>query len=335
MSRTRWLFVVGSFALALGVSFAIARQAWPSGELAVSLPWWAHALAAAALAGEIFLRTLKVVFSARALHIPLTFGTALRMSLGGDFGAAITPSRSGAEPARFLVLAESGMKPASALLILFAELLLETVSLAIIAVGLLWLFESSGRASASIVGLLSGYTTLVCLVGVAGYLLARNNASGPPPAWALRLRLHAGRWRAVQRAVRQLRDGVARLRHARFGMMSLSLLSSVLHIAVRLTILPVIVIGLGGSGVQLDRLVLWPLVLMYGGAAAPAPAGGGLIEVAFRAALGGAIPPQFFGASLVWWRVYTFYAYVIFGAIAAGTTVLRAVRKRDGRTEMA
>ena len=51
--------------------------------------------------------------------------------------------------------------------------------------------------------------------------------------------------------------------------------------------------------------------------------------MAFRAALGHAIPLQLFAASLLWWRFYTFYVYILLGAIAAGSTVLRAVRKTE------
>jgi uncharacterized membrane protein YbhN (UPF0104 family) len=51
------------------------------------------------------------------------------------------------------------------------------------------------------------------------------------------------------------------------------------------------------------------------------------VEVAFRATLGrGAIPARLFAASLVWWRFYTFYLYIALGALAAGRTVLRAMR---------
>jgi uncharacterized membrane protein YbhN (UPF0104 family) len=53
------------------------------------------------------------------------------------------------------------------------------------------------------------------------------------------------------------------------------------------------------------------------------------VEMAFRAALGHAIPVQLFAASLVWWRFYTFYIYILLGGIAAGSTVLRAVRKTE------
>ena len=36
--------------------------------------------------------------------------------------------------------------------------------------------------------------------------------------------------------------------------------------------------------------------------------------------------PSVLGGALVWWRFYTFYLYVVFGALAAGRTVMRALR---------
>jgi hypothetical protein len=37
--------------------------------------------------------------------------------------------------------------------------------------------------------------------------------------------------------------------------------------------------------------------------------------------------PSVLGGALVWWRFYTFYLYVVLGALAAGSTVLRALRE--------
>jgi len=76
----------------------------------------------------------------------------------------------------------------------------------------------------------------------------------------------------------------------------------------------------------LAPLVLWPVALMWGSAIAPLPGGGGAVEVGFKAALGHAIPARIFGAALVWWRFYTFYLFILLGALAAGGTVLRALR---------
>jgi len=48
----------------------------------------------------------------------------------------------------------------------------------------------------------------------------------------------------------------------------------------------------------LAPLALWPLGFLYGAAVVPAPGGGGAVEMAFRAALGSAIPPSLFAAAL-------------------------------------
>ena len=38
---------------------------------------------------------------------------------------------------------------------------------------------------------------------------------------------------------------------------------------------------------------------------------------------------EIFGASLVWWRFYTIYLYIVVGALVAGGTVMRALRPKD------
>jgi uncharacterized membrane protein YbhN (UPF0104 family) len=118
------------------------------------------------------------------------------------------------------------------------------------------------------------------------------------------------------------------VRDAHVGWLLLGLLASLAHIAARLTILPAIVL-LYDRSAPVAALVFWPLALIYGGAAVPAPAGGGLMEVGFKALLGGAIPGAVFGAALIWWRFYTFYIYVPLGAFAAGHVVLRAMRRSE------
>jgi hypothetical protein len=119
--------------------------------------------------------------------------------------------------------------------------------------------------------------------------------------------------------------------------MTLAFLASVVHVAARVLVLPGLVYGAGALAAPtrqaLAPLVLWPLALTYGGVVAPVPGGGGAIEALFAATLAGSIPARIFGASLIWWRVYTFYAYVVLGAFAAGRTALRALRARGRRHE--
>ncbi|HEX5829497.1 MAG TPA: lysylphosphatidylglycerol synthase domain-containing protein [Gemmatimonadaceae bacterium] len=328
MSTARWIVVILSFAAAIGVSLYIVSASWSAGDATVTLPLGAHLLAVAAVVGEVSTRASKLCFSARALRIPLRFRTAVRTCLGGDFGASITPSRSGSEPGRFMILAQDRLPVVGVLLILFLELFLEMLSLAAIVGVLAIVFHGSGRVVGGLVGVVGGYAVFVLGGGAAAYALSRRSANGPPPRWASWIWLHAGRWRAIQRALRQLRSSVHGLRDADVGLMMGAMGFSIVHVLLRLAILPVLVLAVAPE-TTLAPLLLWPLALLYGGAAAPAPAGGGLIEFTFKMALGGVIPAAVFGAALVWWRFYTFYLYLVLGALAAGGTVLRALRGTD------
>ena len=230
---------------------------------------------------EILTRTIKIQWSGAALRIPLGFATALRVCLGGDFGASITPSRTGAEPARFLVLAEAGVPPAGSLLILFTELFLEMTSLCLLCAILALAFGGSGQVVSLMTAMIGGYAAIVLSIGALGHFLAHRNAHGPPPDWARAIGLHAGRWRVIQRALRSLRTSIAALRHARVVPMAGAFFASMLHVSLRLAVLPIIALAMNPS-LPLGKLVLWPLVFLYGGAVAPAPGGGGAVEFGFK-----------------------------------------------------
>lgn len=327
MTPTRWLITALSFAATIGVSIYMIHG-WSQQGTSLVLPMRAHLFALLAVAIEVLARSLKIRWSARAAGIRLKLSTAARTCLGGDFAAAITPARSGAEPARFFVLSEAGLPSSSVLVILYAELFLEVLSLAAVVFCVAVIFRHAGSVLVTLVSVVGGYAAVILGIGALGLFLSRRNANGPPPRWARRLGLHAGRWRTVQRALRKLRstvDSVDRIhRRAAIG----AFLASFVHVAIRLTVLPALVLTSVASA-PVAPLALWPLGFLYGAAVVPAPGGGGAVEMAFRAALGHAIPVQLFAASLIWWRFYTFYIYILLGAVAAGNTVLRAVRKTE------
>lgn len=328
MSRVRWLVVLLSFAATTGITAYILRAGLARPGPHPLLPAWAHLAAFAIVLLEIATRSVKIHWSAAALRIPLRFNTSLRVCLGGDFAASITPARSGAEPARFIVLAEDGIPPAPSLLILFAELLLETWSLALLCAVFLVVFSHEGRVLGLMTAMIGGYAILVLSAGALAYALARTHAKGPPPDWARGVGLHAGRWRAVQRALRSLRTNLAALRHARLGPMCAAFVASLVHVSLRLAVLPVIALALD-PGLPLASLVLWPLVFLYGGAIAPAPGGGGAVEFGFQFAYAGVMSPVVLGGALLWWRFYTFYLYVLLGGLSVGGTVLKALRPQQ------
>ena len=327
MTPTRWLITALSFAATIGVSIYMIAG-WSQQGASLNLPVRAHVLALIAVAVEVLARALKIRWSARAAGIDLPLSTATRTCLGGDFAAAITPARTGAEPARFFVLAESGLASSSILIILYAELFLEVFSLAAVVIAVALVFRHAGGVLVGLVSMVGAYAAVIIGIGSLALFLSRRNTHGPPPRWARRLRLHAGRWRTIQRALRKLRSTIDSVERVHRGAAISAFFASFVHVAIRLTVLPALVLT-SVSSVPLAPLALWPLGFLYGAAVVPAPGGGGAVEMAFRAALGDAIPMSLFGAALVWWRFYTFYIYILLGAIAAGNTVLRAVRKTE------
>lgn len=325
MTWKRWLFTALSFMAVLGVSAFFIIRWWRAGS-AITLPPQAHLLAIAAVVIEILTRSWKITWSAKAAHIELKFMTALRTTLAGDFGASITPARSGAEPARFLVLAEAGIPTSSALVVLFAELFLESLSLATVVIIVAIVFRHAGVVLGALVAVVGTYSGFVIGIAVVAVVLSRRHVGDEAPKWARRMGLGGKRWDLIQRWFAQVRTTVDSVKHIDLRWAFGSYCMSVVHVAMRLCVLPALVLGAGASA-PLAPLALWPLGLLYGAAVVPAPGGGGAVELAFRAALAGVIGPSLFAAALLWWRFYTFYIYILLGAFVAGGTAIRAVRK--------
>lgn len=328
MSLRRWLILIASFAATIGVSVYIVWKGWAKGGAPPAIPLAVHALAFAAVLAEVVTRTVKLQWSAGALRIPLKFWTSMRVCLGGDFAASITPARSGAEPARFFVLAEAGVSAANNILLLFTELFLEMSSLAVLCVILAVVFHGSGTVVQLMTAMVGGYAAVVLSIGAAGLFLAKRNAHGPPPGWAIAVSLHAGRWRTIQKSLRSLRTGIDALKHARPGLLLAAAISSMVHVSLRLAVLPIIALAMNPA-LPLAQLVLWPLVFLYGGAVAPAPGGGGAVEASFNWAFSDVMTPAELGGALIWWRFYTFYLYILLGALAAGGSVLKVLRNQE------
>jgi len=299
----------------------------------LKLPIQAHLLAFGAFAAEVIARSFKLSWSARAVGTHLPVMTSFRTSLGGDFAASITPARVGAEPARFLILKLSGIEASAAMVILYLELFLEMLSLAVVLAVMMLLFDASNRVFVAMIGMVGAYAAFVIGVGIVGVILSRRTVGVEPPTWARRIRLHGKRWEIVQRWFGRVRTTVDAFKEMHFGWGTAALLVSILHVAVRFTILPAIVYSATQTDIALAPLVIWPLGFIYGVGVLPAPGGGGAVELAFRAALSKVIPAAIFAPALVWWRFYTFYIYIIVGALVAGNTALKAVREVEEAEE--
>lgn len=327
MTWKRWLFTALSFAAVIGVSLFFILRWWRAGSVIV-LPARAHLWAIAAVVIEILTRAWKITWSAKSARIDLSFMTALRTTLAGDFAASITPARSGAEPARFLVLAEAGVPASSALVVLFAELFLESLSLGAVVIAVAIIFRHAGIVLGALVGVVGAYSGFVIGIAVLAVVLSRRHVGDEAPGWARRIGLGGQRWLVIQRWFAQVRSTVDSVKHIELRWAFGAFVMSVIHVAMRLCVLPALVYGAGATA-PLAPLALWPLGLLYGAAVVPAPGGGGAVELAFRAALGKVIGPSLFAAALLWWRFYTFYIYILLGSVVAGATAMRALRKTE------
>jgi glycosyltransferase 2 family protein len=323
----RWLFTALSFAAVIGASVYFIARWWGEGT-SINLPLTAHLLALACVVTEVVSRSWKITFGARSIGLKLPFMTSMRACLAGDFGASVTPARSGAEPARFLVLAEAGIPASQALVVLYVELFLEMLSLATVVVAVAIVFHNAGSVLGALVGVVGLYSAFVLGVAVLAYALAKRPPRSKPPGWAPAMFLNERRWHVVERWLAQVRVTIEALRNVRMKWIIASFIASVVHVSVRLVVLPAIVYGAGGNA-PLAPLALWPLGFLYGAAVVPAPGGGGAVELAFSAALKNVIGTRLFAPSLLWWRFYTFYIYIVLGALAAGRTAIRALKKRD------
>ena len=323
----RWLFTIISFAAVVGVSvYAVMGSVHAGGAVTLHMPLQAHLLAFGAFAAEVIARSFKLSWSARAVGTHLPVSTSFRTSLGGDFAASITPARVGAEPSRFLILKVSGIPSSAAMVILYMEIFLEMISLGVVLIAMMFLFDASNRVFIAMTGVVGTYAAVVIGFGIFGYVLSRRQLGTEAPSWARRVRLHGKRWEIVVRWLSKIRLTVEAFREMHYGWATSALLISIFHVAIRFTILPAIVYSSTSATVPLDPLVIWPLGFIYGVGVLPAPGGGGAVELAFRAALSSIIPAAIFAPALVWWRFYTFYIYIIVGAIVAGNIALRAVR---------
>lgn len=329
----RWLFTALSFAAVLGVSIYAVQAEAPAGVASLLIPWYAHVLAFLGFAIEAGSRAFKLTWSAKAVGARLPFRTSLRVCLGGDFGASITPARMGAEPARYLILAESGMSIPDAMVVMYTELFFEMISLAAVVWVIVVFFDASPTARLALTGIVGIYSATILGLGALGLFLSWNHVTDTPPAWAAALRITGGKWAFVRRWVDRIRGTVEAFKRMKFRWGAASLASSIVHVGIRFTILPAIVYSMTTGIVPLAPLVVWPFTFIYGAGVLPAPGGGGAVEFAFHTTLGDTIPAAAFAASLVWWRFYTFYLYIALGALVAGNTVLRAIRETQDAEE--
>lgn len=332
MTRGRGLrrvLVAASVLIALGVPLGLAWRTGIPLTSVLHLPLRAHLLAGLVMSVEVTARAARLMALAPALRLPLRWRTAVLSQLAADAAGAITPARSGSEPAKLITLRRDGGGLGSVGALAAGEMVFEVAGLGIVALALTLGLGAGARTAGGV--LLYAGVVLTILLLLEGLGRRADPLRRAPRRW-LWLGLGRQRWRALLRAAHDFHAHFVLLKQLRGRAVAGALAATLVHQAARAAVLPALLLGSLTRPDTLD-VIPWvpvtvvPFTLLYLGALLPAPGGGGGVELAFAALLGDALEASRLPALLLWWRAWTHHATALAGGLAI---VVIAGRRRIG-----
>ncbi|MEO8089334.1 MAG: lysylphosphatidylglycerol synthase transmembrane domain-containing protein [Gemmatimonadales bacterium] len=278
-------------------------------------PLAAHGVCLGLVALDFMVRAWRIQWIMKGLGSPLGFRDAFVVNAFGDAANALTPMRLGGEPARVAGMMHSGARLTAALVGITVEAVISRLVLIVVAAWLIWAYAPAWWVTAG-PGLRNAAATAwpwIVLALIAGALLWRYTQRAVSPA--------TRRWRRPMRRV------LVYLRRMPRWPLVASLFLSVIPMATRIAILPVLALTLS-SPPPLGPAIFGSFALLYSQMVLPTPSGAGVVELGF---LGGAAGPLGEGQGwiLLAWRFYTNGLGVLVGVWLAlsiyGWPVLRKV----------
>jgi uncharacterized membrane protein YbhN (UPF0104 family) len=214
----------------------------------------------------------------------------------------LTPNRLGGEPARFLGLTWSGVRPVTALVALGVEVAAEwpVFGLIVLALGVHYIPDWSERAGRWLGHSLARDLVTVELVALV-VLLAIYGLQRLARAGAIRHRVR-----------RQWRVAIAHVRRAPWWVLGAGAVLTFVSLTARALVLPALAWGMPGAP-PFGEMFFGALALLQAGLVVPLPSGGGGIEVAFLSGFAGDFPPGQSVMMLLLWRFYTALLLTILG----------------------
>ena len=317
----RRLFVALSLTgVAVATVLVLRRSGGP--EALFVLPVGNHMAALGAMVLEVLLRAVRFVILGAVMGAGVPMAVATMAQLAGDGGGAVTPSRSGSDPAKALILSRHRIRGGHIGALLVGEVVAEAALLPVCALVMaLWLEVPL----TPMVATLSWSVAALTLVGLAVRLAPTRDSSAP--RLLQRLGVTGPRWERVVTVAADFRQAARALR--RMSPVHLLLLggATVGHIAARLATLPALA-GSEFAMANLAELLGWPFFLLYGAPLIPLPGGGGAIEAVFAELVGGYLPREQLGALTFWWRFYTFHLFALVGWLVITIPIRRKPPQR-------
>src|SRR2546428_8249177 len=143
-----------------------------------------HLLALALLGVDCLVRAWRIQLAVWTAGGRLSFDDAFRLNLYGEAASQLTPNRLGGEPARFLGLAEAGLRPVTALVAIGVEVACEWPVFVLAAAALFVYYVPDWRDAAGVwlhrhrAGELVVIEVITLVVLLCTYLLQRLVRSG-------------------------------------------------------------------------------------------------------------------------------------------------------------
>ncbi len=268
-------------------------------------PVEAHLICIALVALDMLVRVWRIQWIMQGLGSGIRFKDALVANAFGDAANALTPLRLGGEPARVAGLLRTGVRLTAALVGVTLEAVLSRLALIAVASWLIWRYApawwlTAGPSLSAAAAKAWPWLAVVLLIGILIWAYTRRVVSP-----------------ATKRLRRPLRRVLVYLRRMPRGPLVASIPLSIMAIALRIAILPVLALTLP-SPPAAGPLIFGSFALLYSQMVLPTPSGAGVVELGF---LGGAAGEL--GAGEGWillaWRFYTNGIGVMLGVwLAAG-----------------
>ncbi|HEV8399331.1 MAG TPA: lysylphosphatidylglycerol synthase transmembrane domain-containing protein [Gemmatimonadales bacterium] len=261
-----------------------------------------HVLALLLVALDCATRIWRIQLATWAAGGRLSFTDALRLNLYGEAASTLTPNRLGGEPARFLGLTWSGIRPVTALVALGVEVAAEwpVFGLIVVWLGVHYLPDWSARAGRWLSHSLARDLLTIEIVTLVVLLVT----------YGLQRLVRAGAIR--HRVRRQWRVALAHVRRAPWWALGVGAALTFVSLTARALILPALVWGMPNAP-PFAEMFFGALALLQAGLLVPLPSGGGGIEVAFLSGFAGDFPPGQVLILLLLWRFYTAVLLTILG----------------------
>ncbi len=261
-----------------------------------------HIIAILLLAIDCIARAWRIELATGAAGGRLSFQDGLRLNLYGEAACTFTPNRLGGEPARFLGMTWSGLRVVQALVALGVEVAAEWPVFGIVAIALAAYYVPDWSAAADrfLTHSLARDLLGIELVALVALLVI----------WTLQRLVRPGAIR--HRVRRQWRVALAHVRRAPWWVLFGGALLTVISLAARALILPVLVWG-HPDAPSFGVMFFGSLALLHAPLVVPLPSGGGGIEVAFLSGFAGDFGPGHQVMTLLLWRFYTTILLTVLG----------------------